>query len=102
MHKHIHSMATYPLKVHQLTTQQVGKRGKRRNEFSPTYAQTCPFKGNLPAESAPVENRASGEGRKRRNGSSLNAKSNLEYVQTCSFNGNLPAKCAPVQNTASG
>ena len=30
MHKHIHSVATYPLRVHQVTTQQVGKRGKRK------------------------------------------------------------------------
>ena len=34
MHKHVHSKATYPLSVHQFTTQQVGNAGKRRNEFS--------------------------------------------------------------------
>ena len=33
MHKHVHSMATYPLRVHQFTTQQVGKGGKG-NKFS--------------------------------------------------------------------
>ena len=33
MHKHVHSKATYNLRVHQFTTQQVGKGGKR-DEFS--------------------------------------------------------------------
>ena len=33
MHKHVHSKTTYALRVHQFTTQKVGKGGKR-NEFS--------------------------------------------------------------------
>jgi len=33
MHKDVHSKATYPLRVHQFKTQQVGKGGKR-NKFS--------------------------------------------------------------------
>jgi len=65
MHKHVYSMATYKLRVHQVTTQQVGKGGKRRNRFplntksNLEYAQTCSFKGNSPPESAPVHNTAS-------------------------------------------
>jgi len=53
----MHSKATYPLRVHQITTQQVGKGSKlinRRNEFfthhtksNHEYAQTCLFEGNL-------------------------------------------------------
>jgi len=54
--------------VYQFTTQQVGKGGNRRNEFSlitqnpmfHEYAQTWSFKGNLPPESVPVHNTASG------------------------------------------
>ena len=59
-------MATYKLRVHQVTTQQVGKGGKRRNGFplntksNLEYAQISSFKGNLPAKSAPVHNIASG------------------------------------------
>ena len=34
MHKHVHSKATYILRVHQFTTQQVGKGDKGRNKFS--------------------------------------------------------------------
>ena len=66
MHKHVHSKETYILRVHQFTTQQVGKEDKRRNEFSLNtksnleYAQTCSFKGNLRPGSAPVHNTASG------------------------------------------
>ena len=32
-------------------------------KFNPVYAQMCPFKGNLPAENAPVQSAASGERR---------------------------------------
>ena len=61
MHIHVHSKATYSLRVHQFTTQQVGKGGKRK-EFHSTqnqYAQTCSFQGDLRAESVPVHNTAS-------------------------------------------
>jgi len=34
MQKHVHSKATYPLRVHQFTTQQVGKGSNRRNKYS--------------------------------------------------------------------
>jgi len=63
--------------VHQFTTQQVGIGGKRRNgpslntKSNLEYAQICSFKSNLPPESVPVQNRASGEGGKRRNELSL-------------------------------
>ena len=70
MHRHAHLEATYVLRVHQFVTQQAGKvegtnftQHKMRNEFHSTqneYAQTCSFKGNLRAESAPVHNTASG------------------------------------------
>jgi len=63
MQKHVHSKVTYGLRVYQFTTQQVGKRGKRRNEFHSTkneYAQTCSLSGNLRPGSAPVHNTASG------------------------------------------
>ena len=59
-------MATYPLGAHRFTTQQVGKGGKEGTNFQSTpksnleYAQTCSFEGNLPPESAPVQNIASG------------------------------------------
>ena len=40
-HKHVHWMATYRLRVHQFTTQQVGKGGKRRNEVSLNTKWVC-------------------------------------------------------------
>ena len=66
--KHVHSKETYPLRVHQFIAQQVGKGGdggKQKSKFhsphSPTLCmQTCSFKGNLPAESAPVHSTAGG------------------------------------------
>jgi len=54
MHKHVYSMATYKLRVHQVTTQQVGKGGKRRNGFplntksNLEYAQTVHSKATYP------------------------------------------------------
>ena len=35
------------------------------HKFNPVHAQTCPFKGNLQAENAPVQSAASGERRKK-------------------------------------
>ena len=81
MHQDVHSKATYPLRVHQFTTQQVSEGGKRRNNFSlitqkfnHEYAQTHSFKGNLPANSVPVHNTASGQRRERRNKFSLSTQ----------------------------
>jgi len=34
----------------------------RHTKLNPKNVQTCPFKGNLPTESAPVHSTASGEG----------------------------------------
>ena len=67
MDKHVISKATYLLKLYQPTTQEIGKGGKRRNEFS-LIAQNSIFsmhkdvhsKGNLPPKNAPVHNTASG------------------------------------------
>ena len=64
MHKHVQLKANYLLRVHQFTIQQADKWGKRRNDFSLItksnfqYVQTCSFKANLPAKSAPVHNTA--------------------------------------------
>jgi len=58
--QNVHLKATYQLRVHQFTAQQVGKGGKEGTIFSlitqnPILSMhTCSFKGNLPAESAPV------------------------------------------------
>ena len=60
------------------------------------HAQMCLFKGNLPAENAPVQSVARGEMRKN-----MIAKS-LVYAQMCPFKGNLPPESAPVQSVASG
>jgi len=66
MHKHVHSKETYIviLRVHQFTTQQVGKmeikEGMSFHSTQNEYAQTCSFKGNLRPRSAPVHNIASG------------------------------------------
>jgi len=63
--KHVHSKATYHLRVHKFTAQQVGKGGKEGTNFplitqNPILSmQTCSFKGNLPSESAQVHRTAS-------------------------------------------
>jgi len=62
MHKHAHQKATYPLCLHQFTTQQKGKGGKQGSTQSPIMSMhKNSFKGNLPnPESAPVHDTASG------------------------------------------
>jgi len=75
MYGHVHSKDTYILRVHQFTVQQMGKRGNnvivldqvitRHTKLNPKNVQTCPFKGNLLAESEPVHSTASGERRKQ-------------------------------------
>ena len=61
MHKHVHSEATYLLRVYQFTTQQVGKGGKRIFILPiMSIHKTCSFKGKLPSEGVPVHNTASG------------------------------------------
>ena len=75
MYKHAHSMETYSLRVHQLTVPQVGKGGSNvtvidqvithHTKLNPKNLQTCPLKGNLLTESAPVDSTASGERRKQ-------------------------------------
>jgi len=101
VHKHVHLKATYPLRVHRFTAQQVGKGGKSRNEFLNT-------KSNLEYAQATYSLRVHkftahqvGKGVRRRNEFSLNTKSNLDYAQACSFQGNLPAE-TQVYSTASG
>jgi len=37
MHKHVHSKATYQLRVHQFTAQQVGKGGKEGTNFHSSH-----------------------------------------------------------------
>ena len=67
MRKHVYSKATYFLGVHQFITQQVGKGGKRRNEFSCITQnrilnirhKTWSFRGNILPESAPGHNTVS-------------------------------------------
>jgi len=64
-------METYQLRVHQFTVQKVVKGGNNvividqvithHTKLNPKNVQTCPFKGNLQAESAPVHSTASGE-----------------------------------------
>jgi len=70
--KHDHSKVTYRLRVHQFTVRQVGKGGKECDHSTyhslykiQSYVQTCPFKGNLPTECAPVHSVVSGERRQR-------------------------------------
>ena len=66
----------------------------------------CPFKGNLPAENAPVQSVASGERKEKydcyRPNDLLLHKFNPVYAQMCPFKGNLPAENASVQSVASG
>ena len=73
------------------------------SNFNPVHAQTCPFKGNLPAENAPVQSVASGERMKKYDCKiSHHTKFNPVHAQTCPFKGNLQAENAPVQSAASG
>ena len=75
MYRQAHSKISYRLRVHQFTVQQVGKGGNNvividqvithHTKFNPKNAQTCPFKGNLLTESAPVHITASGERKKQ-------------------------------------
>jgi len=103
MYKHVHSKATYPLRVHQ-----VGKGGKT-NEYSLNtksdleYTKACSLKCNLQSENAPVYVQYS-KWVKEVKGTkfSFNTKSNLEYAQTCLFIGNLPAESEPVHSRVSG
>jgi len=119
--RHAHSKVTYQLKVHQFTVRQVGKGGKEWDYSSyhslhkiQSYVQTCPFKGNLPTESAQVHSVASGKrrrecdwqvgkGGKECDHSSYHSLHKIQsYVQTCPFKGNLLAESAPVRSAASG
>ena len=73
--KHVHSKVTYQLRVHQFTVRQDGKAENNvividkditnNTKLNPKNVQTCPFNGNLLAESAPVDSTASGERRKQ-------------------------------------
>jgi len=110
MYRLAHSMETYSLRVHQFTVQQVGKGGNNviiidqvithRTKLNPKNVHACPFKGNLPTESAPVHSTASGERRKQCDCywqvSTCHTKLNPKNVQTFPFNGNLLAESAPV------
>jgi len=72
MYRHVHSKETYSLRVTQLTVQQVGKGGNKaividqvithHTKLNPKNVQTCPFEGNLLAESAPVHSTRSTAG----------------------------------------
>jgi len=69
--ENVQSKATYPLRVHQFTTQQVGKTGKKKKKFHSSqkksnleYAQKCMvIQKYLLPESTPDHNTASGQRR---------------------------------------
>ena len=106
MHKRVHSKATHSLRVHQFTTQQVGKGGKR-NEFSLNTKSMLSMHKHVHSK-ATYELRVNqftmqqaGKGGKR-NEFSLNTKSMLSTRKNVHSKGNLRAESAPVHNTASG
>ena len=108
--KQVHSKVTYFLRVNTFTVRQVGKGGKECDHSSyhslhkiQFYVQTCPFKGNLPTESAPVHSAASWERRRECDHSTYHSLHKIQsYVQTRPFKGNLLSVCAPVHSAASG
>ena len=89
MDKRVHSKVTYPLRVHQFTTPQVGKGGKRRKEFSLiTQNSNMSMHKHLRSKATYLlkvyqfTTQEMGKGGKRMN---HHTKSNLEYAQKCSF-----------------
>jgi len=75
MYRHDHSKVTHRLRVYQFTVPQVGKGGNNvtvidqirthHTKLKLKNVQTCPFNGNLLAESVAVHSIASGERRKQ-------------------------------------
>jgi len=102
MHKHVHSKATYALIVHQFITQQVGKGGKRRNEFSLNTKSMMSMHKHVHSMATyflivyQFTTQQVGKG-----GTNFHSTQN-EYAQTCSFNGNLQTERVPVHSTGSG
>ena len=95
MHKHVHWKATYRLSVHQFTTQQVGKGGKR-NEFSLNIKSTMSMHKHVHSMATyflivhQFTTQQVGKGGKRNEFHSIQN----EYAQTCSFKGNLRPESA--------
>ena len=90
--------------MHQFTTQQVGKAGKRRNGFSLNTKSMLSMHKYVHSKVTyrlrvhQFTTQQVGKGGKR---NEFHSTQN-EYTQTRSFKDNLLAKSAPVHNTASG
>ena len=108
MHKHLHSKATYPLRVHQFTTQQGCEGGKKRNEFIHHTNLIFSMHKHVYSKATYLlrVHRFTTQqvGKKVIGGMNFHSsnKPQSQYARTCSFKGNLPAKNAPVHNTTSG
>jgi len=103
-HKYVHWMATYRLRVHQFTTEQVGK-GDKKKQLSLITQNQCWVSTNMLIQRQLTYWECTSSQYKWvkeiKEGTNFDSTQN-EYAQTCSLNGNLQTESGPVHNTVSG
>jgi len=99
------SKATYCLRVHQFTAQQVGKGGTIFHSSHKILSWVCKYvhsKATYLLRVHQITSQQVGKGSKEGiNKFSLITQNPILNVPACSFKGNLPSESAPVHSTAS-